>query len=52
MCHQTIQHTALARIAKWLCGGAENDDSSALKTDSELSTDSRLKVDTVKLETG
>ena len=42
---------ALARIAKWLCGGVEDDDgSSTLKTDSKLSTENRLKVDTVKTD--
>ena len=41
---------ALARISKWLCGGVDDDESSTLKTDSKLSTDSRVKVDPVKTE--
>ena len=47
---QYIQTMALARISKWLCGGVDDDDGGALKTDSKLTTENRLKVDPVKTE--
>lgn len=40
---------ALARLSRWLCGGADDEDNT-LKTDSKLSTDNRLRVDTVKTD--
>lgn len=41
---------ALARISKWLCGRADVDDNSALRTESKLSTENKLKVDPVKTD--